>query len=342
MRLQASQLAAHLQKGLKSCYALVGDEPLALKESLDLLRHTLKQQGYNERHSFTCDRHFDWRQIQNFSQSQSLFSSLRVLELNIPNGKPGSDGWQALADIASAGLPDCVSIICLPELDWRETKQPIYQQFERDCVLIPLQQVALEELPAWIAQRMKLNQQSTDPETLKFLAQQVEGNLLAAHQEIEKLALMFAPGNIDGQDIRAAVLNVSRFDESQLSGAIFNGEVERTSRMLNGLQEEGIAAIAVINPLIWTLRPLFKVKQAEAQGVPLATALTQAKLFGDRQQLAKRALSRYSLRQLQSALIKLAEIDRMIKGIMQGDAWLELNRLSIRLARLAARQPQRR
>ncbi len=337
MRLQASQLAAHLAKGLKPCYALVGDEPLALKESLDLLRSTLKQQGYAERQAFICDRYFDWKQIQTFAQSQSLFSSLRVLELSIPNGKPGAEGWPALAELASAGLPDTVCIIIMPELDWRETKATAYQQFERDSVFIPLLEVPPEQLPAWIAQRMAANQQSTDTDTLKFLAQQVEGNLLAAHQELEKLALMFPAGAIEGQAIRAAVLNVSRFDENQLSEAIFNGDIERTARMLHGLQEEGVAAIAVMNPLIWTLRPVFKVKQAEAQGIPLQTALTQAKLFGDRQQLAKRALSRYSLRQLQAALLKLADIDKMVKGILSGDPWLELDRLSIGLAKIAAR-----
>ncbi len=338
MRLQASQLAAHLEKGLKPCYALVGDEPLALKESLDLLRQTLKQQGYHERQTFICDRYFDWQQIQTFAQSQSLFSNLRILELSIPNGKPGVEGWACLQQMASTGLADTVCIVMLPELDWRETKAAAYQQFERDAVLIPLMEVASEQLPAWIAQRMSANQQHTDSDSLKFLAHQVEGNLLAAHQEIEKLALMFPSGAIDGQSIRAAVLNVSRFDENQLSAAIFQGDIERTARMLDGLQEEGVAAIAVMNPLIWTLRPIFKVKQAQSQGVALQSALTQAKLFGDRQQLAKRALGCYSLRHLQAALLKLADIDKMVKGIMLGDPWLELGRLSIGMAKLAARQ----
>jgi DNA polymerase-3 subunit delta len=342
MRLQASQLAAHLEKGLKPCYALVGDEPLALKESLDLLRSSLKQKGYSERQAFICDRYFDWKQIQTFAQSQSLFSSLRILELSIPNGKPGVEGWPVLAQIARDGLPDTVCIVMMPELDWRETKATAYQQFEQDSVFIPLLEVPPEQLPTWIAQRMAANQQSTDADTLKFLAQQVEGNLLAAHQEIEKLALMFPAGVIDGQAILAAVLNVSRFDENQLSEAIFNGDIARTSRMLNGLQEEGVAAIAVMNPLIWTLRPVLKVKQAEAQGMSQQTALAQAKLFGDRQQLAKRALSRYTLRQLQAALLKLADIDKMVKGILQGDPWLELDRLSIGLARIAARQSRTR
>ncbi len=337
-RVQANQLAAHLQKGIKPCYALVGDEPLALKESLDCLRSSLKQQGYSERQAFNCDRYFDWQQIQQFSQSQSLFSSLRILELTIANGKPGADGWPMLAQLASQGLADTVVIVMMSALDWRETKSNHYQTFESHSVFVPLNEVAPEQLPDWIAARMARHQQSTDADTLKFMAQQVEGNLLAAHQEIEKLSLLFPAGAIDGNAIRAAVLNVSRFDETQLSEAILQGDSQRTARILAGLQEEGVAPIVVMNPLLWTLRPIYKVKHAESKGVPQASAFSQAKLFGERQQLARLALQRLSLRQLQAALLKLADIDKMIKGILAGDAWLELTRLSMGLAKLAGRR----
>jgi len=337
MRLPAAQLAAHLEKGIQPCYALVGDEPLALKEALDTLRAGLKQKGYGERHALICERNFDWQQIHRFAQTQSLFASLRILELSIPNGKPGVEGWQVLGQLAAQGLPDSVCIIILPALDWREQKSEGYQRLERDSVLVPLQQVSLSDLPAWIAARLAQQQQSTDDETLKFLANQVEGNLLAAHQEIQKLALLYPAGKIAAQDVRAAVLNVSRFDETQLSEAIFSGDISRTARMLSSMQDEGLAAIAVINPLIWTLRPIFKVKLAEAKGASLQNAMAQAKLFGDRQQLARRALACLSLRQMQAAMLKLADIDKIIKGLMQGDAWLELSRLSIGLARLSAR-----
>jgi DNA polymerase-3 subunit delta len=337
MRLPVANLAAHLEKGNQHCYTLVGDEPLALKESLDALRASLKQKGYSERHALICDRYFDWQQIQRFAQSQSLFASLRILELSIPNGKPGAEGWPVLGQLAKDGLPDTVCIIILPALDWREQKSEGYQCLERDSVLVPLLEVGLSELPAWIAARLAQQQQSTDEETLKFLANQVEGNLLAAHQEIQKLGLLYPAGVISAQDVRAAVLNVSRFDETQLSEAIFSGDISRTARMLSSMQDEGLAAIAVMNPLIWTLRPIFKVKMAEAKGANLQNAMVQAKLFGDKQQLARKALARLSLRQLQAALLKLADIDKMIKGLMQGDAWLELSRLSIGLARISAR-----
>jgi DNA polymerase-3 subunit delta len=334
MRLLPQQLTEHLVKGLKPLYVLAGDEALAMRECLDAIRSKARQQGCDERNSLIVERNFNWQQIAAYGQSISLFSSQRLLEISIPSGKPGIEGSKALQALAEQRLADTTVIIMLPQLDWREQKSAWYMAIEQAGVLIPLDEVAPAQLPQWIAKRLALQQQSTDAETLEFLAHQVEGNLLAAHQEIQKLGLLYPAGAIEGNAVREAVLNVSRFDPNQLSEAVLAGDINRTVRILQGLQDEGVTAVPVMNPLIWAIKPLVKLKQAEARGENLNTAMTQAKIFGDKQTLAKRAITRLSLKQLEAALLKLSEIDKTAKGILQGDAWLEISRLCFGLARI--------
>jgi DNA polymerase-3 subunit delta len=174
-------------------------------------------------------------------------------------------------------------------------------------------------------------------QTLEFLAHQVEGNLLAANQEIQKLGLLYPQGELADETVREAVLNVSRYDAFQLGEAVLQGDAERTVRILQGLQDEGENAVAVMNPLMWVLRPLVRIKQAEMRGENINNAMTSARIYGDRQALVKRALSRLSLRQLEAALQKLADIDKTAKGVMLGDAWLEISRLCFGLAKVRGR-----
>jgi DNA polymerase-3 subunit delta len=158
--------------------------------------------------------------------------------------------------------------------------------------------------------------------------------MLAANQEVQKLGLLYPQGELSEATVREAVLNVSRYDAFQLGEAVLAGDAERTIRILQGLQDEGENAVAVMNPLMWVLRPLVRIKQAEIRGENLASAMTNARIYGDKQALVKRALARLSLRQLEAALQKLADIDKTAKGVMLGDAWLEISRLCFGLAKL--------
>jgi len=335
MRLPPQQLSRHLAEGLQPCYVLTGDEPLAQRECLDAIRQTARKHGYEERTSLTVDRYFNWQQITAFGQSSSLFASQRILEINIPTGKPGIEGGKVLQELASQPLADTVTIIILPKVDWKDQKSAWYTALEQSCVLLLLEEVPSAQLPKWIANRLALQQQQTDNETLEFIAHQVEGNLLAAHQEIQKLGLLYPAGKLSNEDVRASVLNVSRYDAFQLGEAVLAGDAERTARILQGLQDEGVQPVAVMNPLMWVLRPLVRIKQAEARGENVSTAMQQAKVRYNQQALFQRALARLSLRQLQAALFKLAEIDRTAKGLIRGDAWLEISRLCFGLARVA-------
>ncbi|NOT68283.1 MAG: DNA polymerase III subunit delta [Methylophilaceae bacterium] len=338
MRLPPQQLAQHLQQSLKPLYVLTGDEPLAQRESLDAIRAATRVQGVDERTSWLVDRYFSWQQISAFGQSTSLFASQRLLEINIPSGKPGTEGSKVLQALAAQPLPDTVVVIILPKLDKDGKNSAWFSALENAGVTLTLQEVEAAQLPQWIAQRLALQQQQTDAETLEFVAHQVEGNLLAAHQEIQKLGLLFPQGVLTAEAVREAVLNVSRYDAFQLGEAVLAGDAERTVRILQGLQDEGAQAVAVMNPLMWVLRPLVRLKAAETRGENMSSAMQQARIYGDRQALVKRALNRLSLRQLEATLLKLAEIDKTAKGLIKGDAWLEISRLCFGLARAGKRK----
>jgi DNA polymerase-3 subunit delta len=336
-RLDSIQLKQHLSHTLSPLYVLVGDEPLAQSECLDLIRQTARKTGVDERASFIVERNFNWQQISQFSQTLSLFSSKRILEIHIPSGKPGVDGGKALIELAANLIADTTIIIVLPSLEREAKNSAWFNALQNTSTLIELKEIAPNQLPQWLAGRLAQQNQSADVASLAFIAHQVEGNLLAAHQEIQKLALLYPAGEISADAVRESVLNVSRYNAFQLGEAVLAGDTERTARILQGLQDEGEQAVAVMNPLMWVLRPLVRIKQAEARGENVMNAITNARIYGDRQSLVKHALARLSVRQLEAALQKLCDIDRTAKGVMQGNAWLELSRLCFGLAKVRGR-----
>ena len=216
MQLAPAQLKQHLSKTLAPIYVLAGDEPLGQSECLDAIRQAARKNGAEERTSFIVDRSFNWQTVQQFGQALSLFASQRILEISIPNGKPGVEGGKALAELAENAIPDTTTIIILPTLV-RETKKSVwFNKLQSAATVIELNDVSPAQLPQWIAKRLALQNQTTDNTSLEFMAHQVEGNLLAAHQEIQKLGLLYPEGNLSAEDINTAVLNVSRYDAFKL------------------------------------------------------------------------------------------------------------------------------
>jgi len=338
MRIKPQELERHLAQGLAPLYVLMGDEPLAQRESLDAIRAAARAAGYDERTRLTVERNFNWQQVATFGQSISLFASRRILEIAVPSGKPGVDGGKALTALAEHAIPDTVTIVILPKLERDAKNSAWFAALENHGVSLALHEVAPSALPQWIANRLASQGQNTDQETLEFLAHQVEGNLLAAHQEIQKLGLLYPEGTLDGSKVREAVLNVSRYDAFQLGDAVLSGDSEHAVRILHGLREEGAQPVAIMSALAWVLRGLVKVKYAESRGGNLNSAMQQARIYGERQNLVKRALSRLSMRQLEAALQKLAEIDKAAKGLLNQDPWLEISRLCFGLARIGSRK----
>lgn len=334
MRLTTEQLESHLKSPLRSLYLLTGDEALAQRDCLDAIRQAAKNQGFIERTSFTVEAKFNWQSITHFSHEISLFSEKRLLEIKIASGKPGIEGSRVLQELANLAIEDTTVIIILPKLDWREQKAAWFNAIENKAISLSLNEVPHEHLPAWIAARLKLQNQRTDDETLNFFSHQVEGNLLAAHQEIQKLNLLYPGGVLTKSQVRESILNVSRYDVVELGDSILLGDVSRVVRILQGLKDEGINTVTALYAISWVLRPLVNIKAAEARGENLNSAMTNAKIFGDKQMLFKKALARLSLKQCQAALTKLAEIDKIAKGLIHNDPWLEICRLCFGLARV--------
>ena len=341
MRVTFEQLGEHLQRELRPLYVLMGDEPLSLMEGTDSIRAAARRDGYSERESYTAERNFNWQQLEASSHALSLFASRRLLEIHIPSGKPGTDGGKALQALAAQPPQDTLTLITLPRLDKSAQSSAWFGALERSAVVIPLYAVELARLPHWIGQRLKGQGQQADPATLEFIANQVEGNLLAAHQEIQKLGLLYPPGQLDGEAVREAVLNVSRYDVFQLGDALLQGDAARTARILAGLEAEGVQPLALLGVLTWLLRGVTRVKLAQTRGENVTSAMQKSNIWGERQAMVTRMLGRVSLRQMNAAMLKLAEIDRICKGVAQGRPWLEISRLCIGLARAGTRRQAR-
>ena len=331
MLLKGDQLAAHLERELRPLYVLYGDEPLLVIEAADAIRAKARQQGYSEREVLTVLPQFDWGALLAAGGNLSLFGDKKLIDLRIPTGKPGKDGSAALQQWCQNLSPDNLLLITLPELDWREEKAAWFTALVNAGVALKLMAPPLAELPGWIAGRLRRQQQSADLDSLKFVAERVEGNLLAAHQEIQKLGLLYPAGQLTATQIRDAVLNVARYDIDGLREALLAGDIARLTRTLDGLMQEGEAPPLVLWAMSEEVRALTVIRAGMDAGRPLEQLLKDAKVWGPRATPVKKALQRLSTAALEGALQHAGSIDRMIKGIGQGNIWEEFLRLGLRL-----------
>lgn len=332
MRIKLEQLPQLLQKQTAPLYTLFGSEPLLILEAADLIRTHARQQGYTERELFTVDQHFDWAELLNAGNNLSLFGDRRIMDLRLPTGKPGREGGKALETYCTALPPDTLTLITLPRIDKQGQASKWFKALETAGALIPVYPIERNQLPAWIGQRLARQQQKADAATLQFLADQIEGNLLAAHQEIQKLALLYPAGNLTFEQIKDVVLNVARYDVFQLSDAMITGDIARFMRVLTGLQGEGTAPLLILATLTEQIRQLIAIRKGLDNGQPPAQLLQTARIWGDRQKPVMAAAKRINTQSLTTGLTCAAEIDRIIKGVARGDAWEELLQLGLYFA----------
>ena len=332
MLLKGEQLAAHLERELRPLYVLYGDEPLLVLEAADLIRAKARQKGYSEREVLTVLPHFDWGQLLAAGGNMSLFGDKKLIDLRIPTGKPGKEGGAALQQWCQHLSLDNLLLITLPELDWREEKAVWFTALVNAGVVVKWMAPPLAELPGWIAGRLRRQQQNADLESLKFIAERVEGNLLAAHQEIQKLGLLYPAGTLTAAQIREAVLNVARYDIDGLREALLTGDLARLQRTLDGLMQEGEAPPLVLWAMSEEIRALTTIRLGMDAGKPVDMLLKDAKVWGPRAVPVKKALQRLSTATLEAALQHAGQIDRLVKGIGQGNIWEEFLRLGLRLS----------
>ncbi|CAN5897971.1 DNA polymerase III subunit delta [soil metagenome] len=337
MQLRFDAVDAHLTKTLAPLYVITSDEHLLALETADKIRRVAKVQGFLEREILNVERHFKWGALLAANQSQSLFGDKKIIDLRIPTGKPGKDGAAALQEYIAKLSPDNLTLISLPKLDWATQKAAWVGSLQQAAVYIDIPLVERAQLPGWISLRLSAQGQSADRQSLDFIADRVEGNLLAAHQEIQKLGLLQPPGKLSFDMIHDAVLNVARYDVFKLNEAMLAGDVARLVRMLDGLKGEGEALPLVLWAVAEELRTLLKLKSGIVQGRPLGVMLKEYRIWGPREKLMEPALRRVSLPTLQTALQEAAQVDKMVKGLrakaFAGDPWDALLQLGLRVAR---------
>ena len=343
MQLALNQLNAHLGKGLRALYTLHGDEPLQQQEAADTIRAAARAAGYLERSSHTvAGAHFDWSAVLAAGGSLSLFADKQILEIRIPSGKPGKDGSQALQQLAesASGNDSTLTLVILPRLDKATKSGAWFAALDAHGVTLQIDPIERANLPSWIAQRLAVQRQCVvageeGQRTLQYFADRVEGNLLAAHQEIQKLALLFPPGELQCAQIEQVVLNVARYDVFKLSEAVLSGQLARVQRMLDGLQAEGVAEVLVHWTLAEDIRLLKRVKDAIAAGRPLPMALREQRIWGVKERLFERIVPRLS----DQAAVQLLQFAHAVDGIVKGlkapgwpqDGWQALRRLAFEM-----------
>lgn len=333
MKILTEDLPQHLSKGLGSLYVIHGEALLLAIEAADAIRGAARAAGYSERETLIAEQGFKWAELRNSAQSMSLFSSRKLVELRMPTGKPGVEGAQALQDYCGQLNADTVTIVTLPKLDKTTQNSKWFSALAEHGVVIANGEIALNELPGWIAGRLQRQGQSADRDTLRFLAERVEGNLFAAFQEIQKLALLFPAGQLSFEQVKDAVMDVARYDVFKLSEAMLAGDAARFGRILEGLRAEGEATVLVLWSLTEDIRALARVSRAAQRGGNLAGALRDARVWGVRQKQMERAVRRFTPASAERALRRTAYIDKVIKGLREGDPWDELLQLGVRCAR---------
>ncbi len=355
MQLRAEQLATHLKRELRPIYTVWGDEPLLAQEAGDAIRAAARAGGCSERQVHTvAGAHFDWSGLLGAAQALSLFADRQLVEIRIPSGKPGKDGSEALQryceSAEAGGGRDVITLVQLPRLDRSQQSSAWFSALDRGGITVPVYPVERKALPQWIAERLAANGQrvasgSDGQQALAFFADRVEGNLLAAHQEVQKLGLLYPAGELAFAQIEAAVLNVARYDVFKLGEAVLAGQAARALRILGGLQAEGESAVYVHWTLAEDIRSLKRVKDALVAGRPLPLALREARVWGAKERIFERAVTLLSETTLAHLLDAAQVCDGIVKGLKHPDwpldPWDGLKRLVLMLVEHTGRAGNR-
>lgn len=337
MNLRGDQLDQHLAKALAPLYVIHGDEPLLALEAADAIRAKARAEGCSERDVFVSERGFDWSALAHAAAGMSLFADRKLIELRIPTGKPGPDGGEVIEAYCANLVTENVTIVSVPRLSKKDQSTGWFSALSRAGIVVEIYAVERARLPQWISMRLTKQKQSADAEGLAFIADCVEGNLLAAHQEIQKLGLLYPAGAISFDQIRAAVLDVSRHDVFQLSEAMLAGDHARAVKVVESLKSEGEQPPRVVWVLAEELRALARIQTGMQSGRAVNDLLRENRVWGEpRTSLVSRAVRRVTRTSLEAAILHVSRCERMSKGVPRrgeaGDVWDELLRLSLRFA----------
>lgn len=341
MKLSGDNLAANLSRQLASVYLVSGDEPLLVNEAADAIRARARAQGFTERELHVVERGFDWHELLANSRAMSLFAERKIIEIRMTNPTPGEQGADVLIDLASQGSPDVLLLVITGKMDGRVQNSRWVTALDKQGVLVQIWPLDLARLPAWIRDRLAKKNLKADAEAATLLAERVEGNLLAAHQEVEKLALLLPPGPVTADTVLDAVADSARFDVLQLGDAAMKGQAARALRVLEGLRGEDVEPPIVLWAINKDLQWIARCQHLMRRGQSADGAMNSLYVWRNRQAAMKQALSRLKPAAVQDLLLNAERADRTIKGAIRGNPWLEFERLVAGLAgvRLAAVAP---
>lgn len=329
MKVRPDQLDRHLNNDLAVIYFICGDEPLQVMESADRIRLEARKRDYTEREVMDVDAQFDWNQLLDAGNSMSLFAEKRILELRLPTGKPGKIGSKILQEYAQRPADDAILIINSGKLESSSKNTKWFKTLDQQGVIIQCWPVNADQLPGWINQRLQAKGINADREAVRLLSDRVEGNLLAAAQEVDKLFLLHGAAKVNFEQMASAVADSARFNIYDLVDSALLGDVARTSRIIGGLKNEGVEPVLMLWALSREVRMITKIAEAN---VSADAAMSKFRVWDNRKVLIRKALSRHSASRWKVFLKRCAKIDKVIKGVEQGRAWDELLMLSTQIA----------
>lgn len=329
MKVRPDQLERHLQKEFAAIYFVSGDEPLQVMETTDRIRQEARKRDYTEREILDVDAQFDWNLLLDAGNSMSLFAEKRILELRLPGGKPGKVGSQVLQEYAQRPAEDTVLIISSGKLDSSAKNTRWFKTLDQQGIIIQCWPINADQLPGWINLRLQSKGMTADREAIQLLTDRVEGNLLAAAQEVDKLFLLHGAGKLDFEKTASAVADSARYNIYDLVDSALQGDVSRTSRIIGGLKSEGVEPVL----MLWALsREIRMITQISEANMPADAVMTKLRVWDNRKNLIRKALSRHSAPRWKMFLKRCAKIDKVIKGVEDGRAWDELLMLSTQIA----------
>ena len=329
MNVRPDQLSSMVAKTVYPIYMVSGDEPLQQMESLDVIRSFLRDEDYAEREVLDVDAQFDWQRLMDEAANMSLFATRRIVELRLPSGKPGRQGSQVLKDYLSRPPEDTVLIVNAGKVDGNAKKSAWFKAIEQNGLVVQCWPVPVDKLTGWLQQRFKKRDMDADNEVLAYVSQHVEGNLLAADQEIEKLYLLLGPGKISYADVAEAVTSQSRYNVFELVDVLLSGNVKRAIKVVAGLKAEGVVPVVVNWALAKDIRLLAKVAQDSSS---VDFNLKRSGVWQSRVTLFKSCLSRHTQRSFHIMLKRCAHIDAASKGLLDSNVWDDIESLCVRLA----------
>ncbi len=324
----------HLQKSLAPLYIISSDETLLAIEAVDAIRHKARTEGFSERDSLSSERSFKWEQFSNSLSEMSLFGDKKIIELTIATGKPGKEGAEVLSQLPNLLNDGVVVVLILPRLDAATKKTAWVKTLETIAVWVDIPLVTREEMPRWLKQRCTDMGYQIDSVSLDFLSSRTEGNLLAAKQELQKLALLYPSGTLSLEHIQDVVMDVARYDPFKLYEPLLKRDAARLVRMLQGLEAEGTALTLVVWTAAEEIRTMLKLKEAQQSGGSLSTLMREMRVWGDKEKLMPGALKNFKANMLRATLANLLEVDKAAKGIpserFSGSPWMVLQTLMLR------------